>query len=961
MPDILKDLNQEQRQAVTTTEGPLLIIAGAGTGKTTVIARRIAYIIEKKLAKPKDILALTFTDKAAQEMEERVDILVPYGYIDTQISTFHAFGDQVLRDHALEIGLSPDFRILTRPEQILFFQQNLFAFDLKYFRPLSNPYKFIDAILTLISRAKDEDVAPCEYLSYAKKIKGDKDEKNRQMELALAFEKYEKLKTEAGLLDFGDQVVKTLDLLRNRPKILASYQSRFKYILVDEYQDTNYAQNELVKLLAKKHKNICVVGDDDQAIYKFRGAAISNILEFKKNYAWVKQVVLVQNFRSTQAILDSAYKLISHNNPDRLEIRNKITKKLKSVEDKRGLPPKLLFGATLSEETDLVAAEIESLHKDAGLKFSDIAILVRANSSAEPFVQSLHAKGIPFQFIGAFGLYDRPEVKMLISFLKALSTYADDLNLYYLATSELYHVLPEEMIKLNDLGKKRTKTLYEIIKNSLDEVQILPKSKKVLEKMLADISRFINFSRKEEVGKILYQYLQDSGYLKKLVFENSIEAQEKVANIARFFERITEFGRIAKLESVQNFSNFLEVMRQSGENPATAQIDPDLDAVNVLTVHSSKGLEFKAVFLVNLVSDRFPVRDRSEPIPLPDKLIKETLPLGDFHLQEERRLFYVGLTRAKEYLYLTYARDYGGKRIRKVSPFVLETLDIAQVEGMPVKSSSLEKIERFKPVQKGQLIFDFGKQKVITEDRILDLSRVRIESYLSCALQYWYGYISKLQVPRGYSLVYGTAIHKAVEEFYKYKIRDKLPLLDQLIQVLENSWVAEGFLTAEHERQLLLNARRVIGDFYQREKGKKLKGVEVEKTFRFVEDRVIIRGRIDYLEDNGKVTILDFKSTQDIDEEKGVDRVKQSIQLKIYALAYQKMTGKLPDLVGLHFLDNGLISTIKPNQKFVDDALNAIKVTAAGIRAANFKANPKEGAFTCKYCSYNRICPHSLV
>src|SRR3972149_4785143 len=207
MADILKDLNEEQKKAVTTTEGPLLIIAGAGTGKTTVITRRIAYIIEKKLAKPSEILALTFTDKAAGEMEERVDILVPYGFIDTWISTFHAFGDRILRDHALEIGLSPDFRVLTRPEQILFFQQNLFAFDLKYFRPLSNPYKFIDAILTLISRAKDEDVTPKEFLQYAKRLTTkakDKDERleaEKDLELAHAFEKYEKLKTEAGFLD----------------------------------------------------------------------------------------------------------------------------------------------------------------------------------------------------------------------------------------------------------------------------------------------------------------------------------------------------------------------------------------------------------------------------------------------------------------------------------------------------------------------------------------------------------------------------------------------------------------------------------------------------------------------------------------------------------------------------------------------------------------------------------------
>lgn len=958
MSDILKGLNVEQREAVTTTEGPLLIIAGAGTGKTAVIARRIAYIIEKKLAHPAEILALTFTDKAAAEMEERVDVLVPYGFIDTWISTFHAFGDRVLRDHALEIGLSPDFRVLTRPEQILFFQQNLFAFDLKYFRPLSNPYKFIDAILTLISRAKDEDVTPEKYLSFAKGIKGDKEEKDRQLELAGVFSKYEKLKTEAGLLDFGDQVVKTIELFEKRPKILKNYQQKFKYILVDEYQDTNYAQNELVKYLAKIHRNICVVGDDDQAIYKFRGAAISNILEFKKNYPKAKQVVLTQNFRSTQAILDSAYRLISHNNPDRLEIKNRINKKLKSTKDKEGSAPKLLFAATLSEETDLVAAEIESLVPKTGLKFSDIAILVRANTSAEPFAQTLHLRGIPYQFIGSFGLYDRPEIKMLISFLAALSTFSDDLNLYYLATSELYQVPPEEMIKLSDLGRRKMKTLYETVKENLS---LTGKAKNNLEKMLGDITFFLNFSKKEDVGKVLYEYLERSGYLKKLVRENSVEAQEKVGNIAKFFARITDFGRLAQSQSVQNFSNFLEVMRASGENPATAEIDPDLDAVNILTVHSAKGLEYKAVFIVNLVSDRFPVRDRSEPIPLPDKLIKETLPVGDFHLQEERRLFYVGVTRAKDYLYLIYARDYGGKRTRKVSRFVLETLDIAQVEGMPAKSTSLEKIERFKPSQKDQLIFDFEKQKIISQDRIVDLSRVQIESYLSCALQYWYGHVAKLQVPRNYNLVYGTALHKAVEEFYKYKLRGQMLTQDKLLEILEGSWVAEGFLTAEHERTMLVNAKRVISQFYEREKAKKLEGIEVEKTFRFVEGRVIVRGRIDYIEKNGKAVILDFKSTENVDEEKARDRVKQSIQLKIYALAYQKMTGRLPDVVGLYFLDNGLVSTIKPDQKFVGDALNAIKVTAAGIRAANFTANPKEGAFTCKYCSFNRICPAALV
>ena len=323
-------LNPQQKKAVTTTKGPLLIIAGAGTGKTSVISHRIAYIIDKKLAKPAEILALTFTEKAAGEMEDRVDVLVPYGYIDTWISTFHAFGDRILRENALDLGLSPDFRVLTKPEQVLFFQQNLFRFDLSYFRPLGNPTKFIGAILDHFSRIKDEDIAPAEYLKFAKNFKGDAKEAEKYQELARVFSQYEELKSQAGLLDFGDQIVLVLKLFRNYPKILASYQEKFKYILVDEYQDTNYAQNQIVKMLADRHKNICVCGDDDQSIYKFRGAAISNILEFKKNFPKLEQVVLTQNYRSSQAILDSAYKLIINNNPDRLEIKNKIIKVLKS-------------------------------------------------------------------------------------------------------------------------------------------------------------------------------------------------------------------------------------------------------------------------------------------------------------------------------------------------------------------------------------------------------------------------------------------------------------------------------------------------------------------------------------------------------------------------------------------------------------------------------------------------------
>ncbi|MBI2598777.1 UvrD-helicase domain-containing protein [Candidatus Curtissbacteria bacterium] len=521
---ILKDLNPEQHKAVTTTQGPLLIIAGAGTGKTAVIAHRIAAIIEKKLAKPQEILALTFTDKAAGEMEERVDILVPYGFIDTWISTFHAFGDRILRDNALDIGLTPDFKVLSRPQQVLFFQQNLFRFELDYFRPLSNPTKFIGAILTFFSRLKDENVSPEEFQTYVKdqrsKVKSqeDKIEVKKYQELAQAFESYERFKDEAGFLDFGDQVVKTIELFTKRPKILTTYQSQFKYILVDEYQDTNYAQNELVKLLASARKNICVVGDDDQSIYKFRGAAISNILEFKKTYPKAVQVVLTQNYRSTQAILDSAYKLIRHNDPDRLEVQNKIDKKLKSITG-QGIPPQEIFADTISEEADAVAAEIEKLmgKQTANRKqpsavgrkqyaYKDFAILVRANSQADHFLRALNMKGIPHKFVGSSGLYQQPEVNLLISFLTAISNFEDSLNLFNLMTSEIYEIGAVDAIKLTSWAKRKNRSLFYVLTNLIAvdnrDIEISKESQAIVEKLIEDLKGSIELSKSQTGSSI---------------------------------------------------------------------------------------------------------------------------------------------------------------------------------------------------------------------------------------------------------------------------------------------------------------------------------------------------------------------------------------------------------------------------------------------------------------------------
>ncbi|MFQ6109934.1 MAG: ATP-dependent helicase, partial [Candidatus Aminicenantales bacterium] len=333
---LLDNLNPAQREAVTHGEGPLLIIAGAGTGKTKVITHRIAYLIASKKARPEEILAVTFTEKAANEMEERVDVLIPYSYSFVEISTFNSFGERVLRNYGIELGYPPDFVLLDEVEQAIFFRENLFRFPLEYYRPLSYPTKYIQDLLAAIRRLKQEDIGPEEYKVYSQNlVKKAADDVEREkalkhLEMANVYAKYQDLMKKENKIDFEDQVWLVLELFRKRPSILREFQEKYKYILVDEFQDTNFAQFELIKELAVPHRNVTVVADDDQSIYKFRGAAISNVLHFRKAYTDAEIIVLTENYRSTQEILDASYRLIRHNDPERLEVREGFDKRLQS-------------------------------------------------------------------------------------------------------------------------------------------------------------------------------------------------------------------------------------------------------------------------------------------------------------------------------------------------------------------------------------------------------------------------------------------------------------------------------------------------------------------------------------------------------------------------------------------------------------------------------------------------------
>src|SRR5256885_735348 len=980
---ILEGLNEAQRRAVTHDTGPLLIVAGAGTGKTTVITRRIAWLIATRRARPDEILALTFTDKAAAEMEERVDTLVPYGYADVEIATFHAFGDRILREHALEIGLTPDFRVLNRAEQTIFFRDRLFELPLAHYRPLGDPTRHLQALITLISRCKDEDISPEEYQAHAGRLEREaaaavdyeeaRERAAQQRELAATYAKYEELMTRDGCVDFGDQIVQVLRLLRRRPYVLGAYQRRFRYILVDEFQDTNHAQFELVKLLAARHSNVAVVGDEDQAIYRFRGAAISNILGFLDVYHDAAQIVLTENYRSTQEILDGAYRLIVHNNPDRLEVRNGIDKRLTAVAGRGHLPVHWHY-ETGTQEADAVAETIREKIAAGTWKPDDVAILVRGNADADQFLRSLNVKSVPWTFSGNSGLYDRPEIRLLIAFLRALVHTDESVSLHYLASSDLYEVPIVDLTRCSTHADRRHVHLFDVLRRAAEiselRDQIGEEGHVAVRHLVNDLERYMELGREMPTGELLYLFLKDSGWLGRMYREETARDVAESKNIAKFFDRVKSASRALRYDNVREFVKHLDELIDAGEDPAVAEADIETPAVRVPTLHKAKGLEFPVVYLVNLVQEKFPLRRRRDPLELPVALMKEPVPTGDHHLQEERRLFYVGMTRARQELFLTNASDYGGSRQRKTSLFVLEGLDLPRDASRPFRVRPVEEIEHHAPAA---AIEDASLQP-LAPDGELNLRHQQIDDYQTCPLKYFNVHVRRIPIRRHHAVAYGAVMHKVVEYYLRRRVVGNYTPLDDLLAVYDRAWAgedvihdrpgshepAEGFLTREHEEARKAAGREALRRFWNHEEAEGTKPTWVEKEFGFALGPDRVRGRYDRVdEDLLGAVIVDYKTTE-VTRQKDADRrVSGSLQLKMYALAWQEMTGSLPQRLELRFIDSNVVGRHTPNADDVALAIDAVKTAAAGIRARRLAPTPSWGA--CRHCAYNQICPFTAT
>jgi DNA helicase-2/ATP-dependent DNA helicase PcrA len=960
---LIVDLNDAQRSAVTADDGPALVVAGAGTGKTRVLTHRVAWLIASRRALPSEILALTFTEKAAAEMEERVDRLVPFGYNDATISTFHAFGLRLLAEYGFALGLPTEPRVLSQHEAVIFLRERLYELPLERLRPAGDPTRHLSTLVQHFSRLADEDVDPETYARYAAeslaaaRASGDEAEIERaetMRECAACAVAYRDLLLAEGFLDFPSLLTLSLRLVREHPAVLEDLQARYRHILVDEFQDTNGAQFELVRAIGGARPNLMVVGDDDQSIYRFRGAAISNILNFREAYPEAATFVLSENYRSTEPILACATRLIRHNGRERLETRLGIDKALVACGDQSDGPPvEAQVFDTPSSEADAIARRIRDEVAAGRRSYGDFAVLVRRHAAAEPVAQALAALEIPARWSGASGLFDRPEVAAALEALRALADPTDGRALWLLAASAYYDVPAHDLLALASRAERAHRPLEAVFREELEQPteNTGEPGREAIARLLGDLDAVRPFALRHSSGETLYRFLGQAGVLERLTAAGDATADEEVRNLSKLFALTRGFHKLGRRDRIADFVRHIDLLREAGENPAAAEPDLDDDAVHLMTVHRAKGLEFPVVFLVGLEANHFPGVNRRDPLPFPDGLVHQAPPAGDAHRAEERRLCYVALTRAREELVLSCSVDHGGVRQWKPSPFLLEALDVSRLDVPVTRAARMEAVRRHRalPELPAPVLAPIPPEKTLT------LSAHQIDAWLTCPLQFKNAHVLNIPSLPHHTAGYGLALHNAIRQHYQAIERGRPLDEEDIVEAFEASWTGEGFITAEHEQQRLEQGREAIRAFHRRESEAPSRPALVEASFRVAVGPNELRGRFDRVDERREgAVIVDFKSSEMEDRAKADERAQKSLQLGVYALAYERMHGERPAAVELHFIGTGVVGRAAVTAESIAATREQVERAAEGIRARDFEATPSFHA--CRYCAFNTIC-----
>ncbi len=644
---IYDTLNDRQKEAVFATEGPVLLLAGAGSGKTRVLTHRIAYLIENNGVNPWNILAITFTNKAAGEMRERVDKLIGFGSEQIWVSTFHSTCVRILRRHIDLLGYSTNFAIYDTDDQKSVMKDvcKKLEIDTKVHKEKT--------ILNEISSAKDELIDPKEY--YQNTL-GDY---NKQ-KIAMAYEEYQKALKNNNALDFDDIIVKTIELFKYHPEVLDNYQERFRYIMVDEYQDTNTAQFELIRLLASKYRNLCVVGDDDQSIYKFRGANIHNILDFEKVFTEAKVIKLEQNYRSTKKILQAA----------NCVIRNNTARKEKALwtENEEGERIRFRQFDTAYEEAEYIVSDIMKAERAAEAEFGQNAVLYRTNAQSRILEEQFVKMGIPYDVIGSINFYARKEIKDILAYLKTIDNAVDDLAVKRIINIPKRGIGATTIAKVQAFADENLMSFYDALEMA-DQIPSLGRSAVKLEPFVTMIRAFRGKMEFYSLEELLQDILDSTGYVKELETSGEEDAKERIENIDELISKVVTYEETAQEPSL---SGFLEEVALVAD---IDRLEENPDRVLLMTLHAAKGLEYDRVYLAGVEDGVFPSY----------MSIVDEDPTA---IEEERRLAYVGITRARNILTISCARSRmvrGEMQYNPVSRFVRE-IDEQLMDNKPLKN-----------------------------------------------------------------------------------------------------------------------------------------------------------------------------------------------------------------------------------------------------------------------------------
>jgi len=964
-------MNPAQRRAVEHRDGPLLVIAGAGTGKTRVITERIRHLLETDDSlSGENILGLTFTVKAAGEMKARVVKATSERGKHVTLATFHAFCESLIAD------VAPDRLMLDEVDHWILLRRNMVRLQLEKYRRLAEPGQFLTDFISFFSRCQDELVTWEDYQRYAEDLAAqlqrerfalDEDtykerleEVEKHFEIARAYRASEELLLEKKRVSFGSLITGAVDLLEKDSKLRSELQSKYRYVLVDEFQDTNIAQLRLLELLAGDRKNIFAVGDNDQAIYRFRGASFASFQLFLQRFTDWKpgedsspfRVSLTENYRSTPNILRVATQVIAQNT-----VSADFPKKFLTANRKEGEKIRIVELEGEESEAAWVTSELERIHS-AGRKWSDFAVLYRQHAHRDELVPELVRRKIPF-VISRLSILDHPLVKDVIAYLRLIALPYDDIACARVLSVPAWRFEAPDLVRLSERSRKEKKSIYDLLQVSQGQLAFdsSHSASQELFEFLAEKRKTIKRRTAREILSDLLEWLE---------IPQHASAQDR-----KYVNRLTEFAKAWEPKSdaraLPEFVEYLDFYGQAGGNISLEDDTPG-DAVQLMTVHGAKGLEFPHVFLLRVNSKKFPANERPRVFEFPAALMKEGEPAEQFHIQEERRLFYVALTRAQERLTVTTLTEKKGKVPLFVEDMLLDpTVKRRDIRQLAPRVALPADAQRAAPEPGSQLfVSPSGLPRIFS--RIADwavtfhppcpepltLSPSAVSAYRSCPQQYLFGYLWSLREGPRASYTFGAVMHNTIRRFIDQLRKGvRLPWED-VARIYETEWKSAGYEDYYQEQGYKKDGLEQLRVFHTAVLENPPQVLELEKRFELpVENDVILTGRIDQINSlSGKkdAEIVDYKTGKP----KKPAEAKKDIQLSIYSIAAREILELNPVRLVFHYLQNNERQETTRDSKQLDEAQKTVQLVASEIRAGSFP--PKPG-YQCRSCAYLPICP----